>query len=103
MICIASWLVLLPVHSLWAPVRKIYNKLSAYLYWNNLIVAIMESILIIAFVGFIKVKYYMRFDTYGEEIQSGLTLACMVGYVVIPTIALGKLMRNFSLAEEGQF
>jgi len=49
------------------------------------------------------VKYYMRFDTYGEEIQSGLTLACMVGYVVIPTIALGKLMQNFSLAEEEQF
>lgn len=81
------YLVTFPCHRRSAFTRKFSAKLSNYLFWNNLIVAIFETILIIAFVGLIKVKHHMSFGSYGESIESWLTIIVMFGYICIPLIA----------------
>ena len=48
-------------------VKVVTSKLGKFLFWNNLIVIIFESIIIIAFVSLIKLKYNMRFDSFGED------------------------------------
>lgn len=66
MLLIAIWIVLFPLHQV-RKVRVVRSKLGKYLFWNNLIVIIFESIIIIAFVSLIKLKYNMRFDSFGED------------------------------------
>ena len=88
MLLIAIWLVIYPLHQI-GKIRVVTSKLGKFLFWNNLIVIIFESIIIIAFVSLIKLKYNLRFDSFGEEFQSALTLTCMAGYIILPTFAFG--------------
>ena len=66
MLLIAIWIVLFPLHQV-RKVKVVTSKLGKFLFWNNLIVIIFESIIIIAFVSLIKLKYNMRFDSFGED------------------------------------
>jgi len=79
------------------------NKLGAIIFWNKLIVAIIESVLIISFCSFIKLKYHLKFDSFGEKVESWMTIVSMAGYLLIPAIAIIQLLRNFDLAEEKGF
>ena len=83
--------------------RKLSKKISNYLFWNNVIVAIFETILIIAFVSLIKVKHHMSFISYGESFESYLTIIVSFGYIFIPLLAFFQLMRKFSLVNEKGF
>ena len=55
----------------------------------------MDTMLIITFVSLIKLKYNMKFDSFGNKFESWMTVGTMTAYVLVPTIALVQVVRNF--------
>ena len=100
---IVCYIIMLPSTRCSKNMRSLNNKLGALIFWNKLVVAIIESVLIISFCCFILLKYNLEFDTFGEKVESWLAIGCIIGYIMIPAIATIQLLRNFDLADEKNF
>ena len=55
----------------------------------------MDTLLIITFVSFIKLRYNMKFDTFGDKFESWMTVGTMAAYILVPTIGIVQVLRNF--------
>ena len=62
----------------------------------------METVLIIAFVTFIKMKYHMSFETFGEKVESWMTIGTAVAYILVMIVAMVQTLRNFDSIQENQ-
>lgn len=85
---VAFYLLVFPFHRCSTSSRWLSNKISKWLFWNTLIVAVIESVLIISFVSMIMINHSMRFDTYGEEFEAYMAIGSIGAYFLIPIIAL---------------
>ena len=99
-IAVAFYILLFPFHRCSYSARWLSNKISQWIFWNTLIDAVIESVLIIAFVSMIKIKYYMSFESYGEEFESYMTIGSIVAYVSITIIALVQILWNFEKVKD---
>ena len=60
----------------------------------------METVLIISFVSLIKIKYHMSFETFGEKVESWMTIGTVAAYALVSIIALVQTLRNFDSIQE---
>ena len=85
---VVTYVVLYPFKNCSKVTRYISNKLANWLFWNTLIAAVMDTLLIITFVSFIKLRYNMKFDTFGDKFETWMTVGTMVAYVLVPIIGM---------------
>jgi hypothetical protein len=63
---------------------KLYKRLLRGLFWNNWLITVKESYLVIALTAFISFKYYFSFEEWGDRAQTASALVFTVFYVVLP-------------------
>ena len=99
-ISVVVYMLTLPFRRCSTLAERISKKVSAWLFWNTLISAVMETVLIIAFVTFIKMKYHMSFETFGEKVESWMTIGTAVAYILVIIVAMVQTLRNFDSIQE---
>ena len=85
---VVTYLVLVPFKNCSKVTRYISNKLANWLFWNTLIAVVMDTLLIITFVSFIKLRYNMKFDTFGDKFETWMTIGTMAAYILVPIIGM---------------
>lgn len=97
------WVFIFGVSIVTTKAQAARKKLGERIFWNRLNSGIMESILIVAFCSLIQFNYNLRFDTWGQKVQTWLAIAAFTIYVLIPLFTLVKLCRNFDQIKEKEF
>ena len=97
---ILSYILVVPFQTCSSIARRISDKLSAWIFWNALISIVFDTILIIAFVSFIKLRYHMIFDNFGETFEAWMSYCTIAMYCFVPTVALIQIMCNFGLLHD---
>ena len=88
--------LILTIFGSWSQRIKRWSvKLGQKLFWNSIIVAVLESFLFMSFCCLILWKYSFEFSPWGVAVQSVIGIAIFVGYVYIPLKTLFNLAKNF--------
>ena len=75
--------------------KKIDRKLKAKLFWNGLIVTVIESFIIVALCAFISFYKSFSFQSYGLKVQNYSVIVIFLAYLILPFLVLIGVLRRF--------
>lgn len=74
---------------------KFFRKFKGNLFWNNWIILVKETYILIAITSMITFKYYFKFDTWGNATQTSFTILFAFLFFMIPTALLCFSCKRF--------
>ena len=92
------WLALKPFSKKSKSINRKQKRLTTYIFWNNWIVIVQESFVIVLLCVAISLKYNLTFDSSGQIIQTIFCIATTIVYVALPMIFTYKAFYNFEKA-----
>ena len=74
-------------------IKKVDKKLRAKLFWNGLIIVVMESFMMVVFCAFITFNKSFEFGSFGLQVQNLTMITCLLVYILVPIVVLVGVIR----------
>ena len=95
------WFLLYPFAKLSFWIKQKRDQLGDKLFWNQWLIVITQSFVIVVLVAAIHFKYSQYFASYGINTQTIFCIATTCLYLYLPTMAFFMLMKKFAMRREG--